>query len=165
MRVDGLGRHSLWLFEQINRDEGEDKNSHHEPAHIFKTQGEGLFFHSKVGLFHHQIIRRAGLAGEVGGAGAGQQDGLVLGFGEIEDREGHGRVHEIGDGVDLLDVASDVRALANLIAATETKPPLSIGLFGDWGSGKSFLIGKVRDRVQDLAARSRRDGAARAQFD
>jgi WD40 repeat protein len=58
-------------------------------------------------------------------------------------------------GVDLLDLGTDINAIANLVAATETEPPLAIGLFGDWGSGKSFLIGKVRERVQELATRSR----------
>jgi hypothetical protein len=48
------------------------------------------------------------------------------------------------DGVteqtDLLDIKLDVEALASVIAARDVEPPLSIGLFGDWGSGKSFFI-------------------------
>ena len=39
---------------------------------------------------------------------------------------------------DLLDVDKDARAIARLVCAHEADPPLSIGLFGDWGSGKSF---------------------------
>lgn len=63
----------------------------------------------------------------------------------------------VGD-VDLLGVEADADALANVIAARETSPPLSIGLFGDWGSGKSFLIGQVKERVRRLSLRSRRAG-------
>ena len=37
------------------------------------------------------------------------------------------------------------------------RPPLSIGLFGDWGSGKTFFIHQVQDRVQ-LARTSRAAG-------
>jgi hypothetical protein len=65
-------------------------------------------------------------------------------------------VADVPDGIDLLDVARDVGAVAKLLAARETVPPLSIGLFGDWGSGKSFLIGKIRERVQQLSASARR---------
>lgn len=57
-------------------------------------------------------------------------------------------------GPDLLGAAADADALANLIAASATQPPLSIGLFGDWGSGKTFLINQIRDRIRRLARRS-----------
>ena len=42
-----------------------------------------------------------------------------------------------------------------MIAARSTSPPLSIGLFADWGSGKSFLIRKVQARVRLLSERAR----------
>lgn len=44
--------------------------------------------------------------------------------------------HEIED---QLGFEEDVLALASVIAYREVKPPLAIGLFGNWGSGKSFL--------------------------
>ncbi len=65
---------------------------------------------------------------------------------------------DVVDGADLIGIGADATAIANLIAARETAPPLSIGLFGDWGSGKSFLIGQVQERVRRLASRSRRAG-------
>ncbi|MEO0472303.1 MAG: P-loop NTPase fold protein, partial [Bacteroidota bacterium] len=48
---------------------------------------------------------------------------------------------------DQLNITPDVNAFSNLISSRELKPPLSIGLFGDWGSGKSFFMGKMRKRV------------------
>ena len=64
------------------------------------------------------------------------------------------------EGEDLLDLSADVDALANVIVAASTTPPLSIGLFGDWGAGKSFLIEQVQRRVRLYAQRARRATAA-----
>jgi hypothetical protein len=33
------------------------------------------------------------------------------------------------------------------------KPPLAVGLFGEWGAGKSFFMEKMRERVAELTAR------------
>ncbi len=53
---------------------------------------------------------------------------------------------------DLLEVSNDANALAMLVAAREITPPLSIGLFGDWGTGKSFFMGLMRRRIEALCA-------------
>ncbi|RKQ92696.1 KAP-like P-loop domain-containing protein [Solirubrobacter pauli] len=57
-------------------------------------------------------------------------------------------------GTDLLGVAADAAALADVISAKTTSPPLSIGLFADWGSGKSFLIKLIQERVRILSRRA-----------
>ncbi len=61
-------------------------------------------------------------------------------------------------GEDLLDITRDVNALASLAAATSIDPPLSIGLFGDWGSGKSHFMRQMRSRVETLSQRARESG-------
>jgi hypothetical protein len=52
---------------------------------------------------------------------------------------------------DRLGMAPEVRRLAGLLAARDIHPPIALGLFGRWGSGKSFFMGMLRQRVEDLA--------------
>jgi hypothetical protein len=55
-------------------------------------------------------------------------------------------------GEDSLDIASDVNALSKLIAYEKLDPPLSIGLFGEWGSGKSFFMNEIHKKVDSLSS-------------
>jgi hypothetical protein len=59
---------------------------------------------------------------------------------------------------DYLDVKRDTLAFATLIAAQAVSPPLSIGLFGDWGSGKTFFMRRLRYEVAELARKARSSG-------
>lgn len=56
---------------------------------------------------------------------------------------------------DLLGMGEDVAMLAELIAATETRPPLAIALIGDWGAGKSSAMLQIEKYVAELAAKAR----------
>jgi hypothetical protein len=51
---------------------------------------------------------------------------------------------------DLLDADRDAKALAQLIASRQLEPPLAIGLFGAWGSGKSFVLTRIVDKLDEL---------------
>jgi hypothetical protein len=53
-------------------------------------------------------------------------------------------------GYDLLGIGAEVDAFAYLLASRAMQPPLAIGLFGDWGSGKSFFMRAVRRRVEQI---------------
>lgn len=55
-------------------------------------------------------------------------------------------------GPDYLDISADVNAFAKVMAARTFTPPLAIALFGKWGSGKSFFMRKLRDRITTLSA-------------
>lgn len=63
---------------------------------------------------------------------------------------------------DLIGVDRFVDAFAYLIAARTMQPPLAVGLFGNWGSGKTFLMRSVQRRVDEItrgARESNRDQA------
>ena len=62
-----------------------------------------------------------------------------------------------GQTPDLLETSRDAQAIAALVSSRDLHPPLSIGLFGDWGSGKSFLLRQIKA----ILAEERPDGFLR----
>jgi KAP family P-loop domain len=56
----------------------------------------------------------------------------------------------VPDPADLVGIEAEVNAFAYLIASKNLVPPLAVGLFGDWGSGKSYFLRSVQRRVDEL---------------
>lgn len=54
------------------------------------------------------------------------------------------------DGVDQLGVEQEVFALADAIALKSLMPPFVVGIFGDWGSGKSFTFNLIKQRLKGI---------------
>lgn len=54
------------------------------------------------------------------------------------------------NNIDCLNIGMDVNAFAKLIANKSLQPPLAIGLFGKWGSGKSFFMEEVEKKIEEL---------------
>ncbi len=54
-------------------------------------------------------------------------------------------------GKDLLGFEQDVEAFAAIMALEKLTPPLAIALFGQWGTGKSFFMQKLSEKVDELA--------------
>ncbi len=50
--------------------------------------------------------------------------------------------------IDQLDRTTEATALAELLTAASTSLPLAVGLFGEWGEGKSHFLGLVHDQVR-----------------
>ena len=63
------------------------------------------------------------------------------------------------EGRDLLNIDREVEAFARLIASRNTSTPLSVGVFGAWGSGKSFFMHRLRRRVASFAKLGADEGA------
>jgi hypothetical protein len=66
-----------------------------------------------------------------------------------------GYMSDLVAGDDLIGITREVEAMASLVAAWSVEPPLSIGLFGEWGSGKSFFMQKMKERVRQIAREAR----------
>jgi hypothetical protein len=64
-------------------------------------------------------------------------------------------VPEPGDGnvrgADRLGIAADVEMLVSVLLAKDTQPPLAVGLSGDWGSGKSFFMALMSERIAEIS--------------
>jgi hypothetical protein len=54
--------------------------------------------------------------------------------------------------IDCLGVGGEARAFARLICSRRTAAPLSVGLFGDWGSGKSFFMSQLQAEIEQRCA-------------
>jgi WD40 repeat protein len=95
---------------------------------------------------------------------SGHDRGALVWILGMPDRQAVGRPHtyfagvlaDVAQGEDRLGVSAEVNTLCNVIMAREVTPPLSVGLFGDWGTGKSFFMGLMQKRIAWLAEASER---------
>jgi hypothetical protein len=51
---------------------------------------------------------------------------------------------------DLIGISAEVDAFAYLIASRSLQPPLAVGLFGAWGSGKTYFMDAIQRRIDQL---------------
>jgi KAP family P-loop domain len=58
---------------------------------------------------------------------------------------------DVSVGADRLDRSAEATALAELLLSRSARPPLAVGLFGEWGEGKSYFLGLLKDRVTAIA--------------
>lgn len=66
---------------------------------------------------------------------------------------------DVPNGADLMGIGREVEAFAMLIAGAKTLTPLSIGVFGGWGAGKSYFMRRVEERVSELSTGGSHDGS------
>jgi hypothetical protein len=61
---------------------------------------------------------------------------------------------EAHEGEDLLGIDVDAMCLAALSASASMRPPLAIGVYGRWGSGKSYFMKRIGTHIERLSAAS-----------
>jgi hypothetical protein len=76
-------------------------------------------------------------------AGAAPQSAAVFAAGASGDRP------SVTDHLNFSDYA---QAFAEIIASEDTEPPLTIGIYGSWGIGKSSLLDMIADQFEDPEA-------------
>jgi hypothetical protein len=59
-----------------------------------------------------------------------------------------GYLPELLQTEDKLNIEGEAEAFAGLMCDESVAPPLSIALLGDWGSGKSFFMNKIKSKVE-----------------
>ncbi|MGQ3054121.1 MAG: P-loop NTPase fold protein [Roseateles sp.] len=65
-----------------------------------------------------------------------------------------------GDTTDRLGITAEARTFAAIMTAHDVSPPLAIGLFGDWGSGKSFFMGEMRRQAEAFSDQAKLDDSS-----
>jgi KAP family P-loop domain len=61
---------------------------------------------------------------------------------------------------DLLDIDAEAAGFARIVAAASIMPPLAIGIFGEWGSGKTYFMRRIQSRVDTLRRSQQAKGPA-----
>lgn len=61
-------------------------------------------------------------------------------------------------GADHLGIRGEALTLAMVLAHKDVEPPISVGLFEGWGSGKSFFMSEMRNLIAKLCEQSRAAG-------
>ncbi|HZO27377.1 MAG TPA: P-loop NTPase fold protein [Chloroflexota bacterium] len=69
----------------------------------------------------------------------------------------HGYASDHAQGEDQLGIDGEVNALCDVLVNPDVVPPLAVGLFGPWGSGKSFFMERMRSRISSRTS-GRPDG-------
>lgn len=58
--------------------------------------------------------------------------------------------NDLAQGDDRLNVKTEINALTNLLMLRDLKPPLAVGILGGWGSGKSFALHLMKQRINEI---------------
>jgi hypothetical protein len=56
-----------------------------------------------------------------------------------------------GETQDQLEFENDIISLASIVSLKKINPPIAIGLFGNWGSGKSFFMEKLDSQIRAIS--------------
>lgn len=62
--------------------------------------------------------------------------------------------NDLAEGEDLLNLKSETDALADVLLLKDLVPPLAVGILGGWGSGKSFIMNLIQQRMNEIRSSS-----------
>lgn len=68
--------------------------------------------------------------------------------------------NDLAEGDDLLNIKNEVDALADMLLLRDLQPPLAVGVLGGWGSGKSFIMSLMQQRMVKIRSSSLTEGQA-----
>jgi predicted KAP-like P-loop ATPase len=62
--------------------------------------------------------------------------------------------NDLAEGDDQLNIKIEIEALTNVLMLRELKPPLAVGILGGWGSGKSFALHLMKQRINEIRSKA-----------
>ncbi|WP_019501668.1 P-loop NTPase fold protein [Pseudanabaena sp. PCC 6802] len=62
--------------------------------------------------------------------------------------------NDLPEGEDLLQIKNEVYALAEVLLMRTLEPPLAVGILGSWGSGKSYIMHLMRQKMTQIRSNS-----------
>ena len=61
-----------------------------------------------------------------------------------------GVANDLAQGEDQLNVKDEIEALAQVLMLRALRPPIAVGLLGSWGSGKSFGMYLIQQKINKI---------------
>ena len=120
-----------------------------------------VLVNSGLGLSAEKIVRGI-MDGFVPGANRGELKHVIFTVAEKDVIKNISKIQESGtahgqrlendlpSGPDYLEMECEAKALADSLAMKKLQPPLVLGIFGGSGTGKSFLIHLLQERLRQL---------------
>ncbi len=160
------GNHNLivhYLGEVIGKNEDEGRldfrkiEGEYYRGKAPRGEGAGVWFNTLLEITREEDIRRLfiplistqnGIEDVLENSGSFQDEEIVT----IRTKSRIAILNNDSDkGEDHLGISKDVTAFAKIIASKSFSPPVAIALFGDWGTGKSFFMNKLKDKISSLS--------------
>ncbi len=132
IRWDTLQREPIIPLEELIRVSGDEE--------MWKARASGIQIEKKITQELERIWAERAGKGDTG-------DSMIIrpGIASIDSDS------VSADATDYLNVENEAKAFARVAASIKVHPPLSIGIFGEWGSGKTFFMEKIKAHVEKLS--------------
>jgi WD40 repeat protein len=65
-----------------------------------------------------------------------------------------GIANDLAQGDDRLQVKDEIDALAEVLMLRSLQPPVAVGILGNWGSGKSFCMYLIQQKINEIRSQS-----------